>query len=474
MGEWGVVMSERVKQLGRLQDRYSLWLFLGTFVVFVITANRIDINVINDTLFVARPAWTLATQGSLNLENLPAFSGTSWTFLFDGHQRTDRFPGAILFTVPFSFVIRTGTFSLISSGVAAAVACAGAVTLMHRVLLTLVSKKTALGAALVLAFGTSVWSVASDAIWTEGPTMLALGLSMWALTQQRWFLAGAGYAFAILCRPHTAVFALVAGVWESRQRRSWLPMIKVGVVSALGFAGLLLWNKVNSGLWDIFPGTYGGRIASATDTNPGGQATSFEWTNDLISTFFAPLRGIFVYSPFLLLVLPGLRRAWKVAPTWVRSSAIGGVVYLVVQLAGNSWIGGPIFGYRLILPSLFAWWPLLVLAYQQWTVRRPWSRITFYVLALVSIWWFAQGALVFPVEYFYTNPLDYVYWRSWNVPLFARFAGVSGWIFGLATAAAVAGAVYVTNDPEPVSVTKPSTKQLKKKQGKKSQSKKSG
>ena len=44
----------------------------------------------------------------------------------------------------------------------------------------------------------------------------------------------------------------------------------------------------------------------------------------------------------------------------------------------------------------------------------------------------------------------------------------------LATAAAVAGAVYVTNDPEPVSVTKPSTKQLKKKQGKKSQSKKSG
>ena len=81
---------------------------------------------------------------------------------------------------------------------------------------------------------------------------------------------------------------------------------------------------------------------------------------------------------------------------------------------------------------------------------------------------------MFPVEYFYTNPLDYVYWRSWNVPLFARFAGVSGWIFGLATAAAVAGAVYVTNDPEPVSVTKPSTKQLKKKQGKKSQSKKSG
>ena len=113
MGEWGVVMSERVKQLGRLQDRYSLWLFLGTCVVFVITANRIDINVINDTLFVARPAWTLATQGSLNLENLPAFPGTSWTFLFDGHQRTDRFPGAILFTVPFSFVIRTETFSLI-------------------------------------------------------------------------------------------------------------------------------------------------------------------------------------------------------------------------------------------------------------------------------------------------------------------------------------------------------------------------
>ncbi|MCX6417964.1 MAG: hypothetical protein NTU50_00640 [Actinobacteria bacterium] len=56
---------------------------------------------------------------------------------------------------------------------------------------------------------------------------------------------------------------------------------------------------------------------------------------------------------------------------------------------------------------------------------------------------------------------------------------MSGWIFGLATAAAVAGAVYVTNDPVPDPVTKPSAKQPNKqqpstKQGKKSQSKKSG
>jgi hypothetical protein len=51
---------------------------------------------------------------------------------------------------------------------------------------------------------------------------------------------------------------------------------------------------------------------------------------------------------------------------------------------------------------------------------------------------------------------------------------VSGWIFGLAAAAAVAGAVYVTNDPEPDPVTKPSRNQPNKKQGKKSQSKKSG
>ena len=47
-------------------------------------------------------------------------------------------------------------------------------------------------------------------------------------------------------------------------------------------------------------------------------------------------------------------------------------------------------------------------------------------------------------------------------------------VFAADVFAAVAGAVYVTNDPEPDPVTKPSTKQPNKKQGKKSQSKKSG
>ena len=423
------------------QDKTSILLFIGVLIVMVWTANRSLTFYSNDVIYVARPAWTLGLGGTLDIGRFTPTDIANWSFTYNGETRSDRFPGAILFAALFYAIGRPNLFTMVPAAVAAAFACAVAATVLHRLLLGIVRPRTALGGALIFAFGTSMWSVASDAIWTEGPVIMGLALATWAMTRQSWVLAGLGYAFAIFSRPHTAVFAAVSGIWEGVTRRSIVPVLKVGLASALGFAGLLLWNKLNSGRWDIFPGSYGGRISGATTSGTYGQASGGERLADYSATFFSPLRGVFVYSPFLLLLLPGLVRAWRIAPSWVRSTAIAGVVYLVVQLAGNSWFGGGgIFGYRLILPSLFAWWPLLALSWDQWTAKRTWSRYIFYALTAASVWWFAQGSLVFRLDYVNANPNEFLEWQSWNVPRILDWAGPFGW---LAAALFVAGLFFI-------------------------------
>jgi hypothetical protein len=41
--------------------------------------------------------------------------------------------------------------------------------------------------------------------------------------------------------------------------------------------------------------------------------------------------GLFVWSPFLLALLPGLRPAWRAAPDWVQGFALTGGAYLLVH-----------------------------------------------------------------------------------------------------------------------------------------------
>jgi len=425
------------------QNHASILLFVGVLIVYIYCANRSLTYFSNDIIYIVRPAWTLGTGGSLNIEQFPDFTTiANWSFQYDGHTRSDRFPGAILLSALFYGVARPDDFTIVPAAVAAAFASAVTVLALHRVLLALVRPRTALAGALLFAFGTSVWTVAADGIWTEGPTMMGIALATWAMSKQSWLLAGLGYGFAIMSRPHAAVFAAVTGLWAGVSQRSIIPVLKVAATSGLGLALLLVYVRINSGQWDIFQGTYGGRIdaSTTTDSFAGGQANTAQWISDYAATFFSPLRGVFAYSPFLLLALPGLIRAWRVAPHWVKSTAVSGVVYLVIQLQGNTWFGGGgIYGYRLILPSLLAWWPLLTIAFEQWTEKAKWSRYGFYGLAGVSVWWFAPGALIFRQNYIDANVSQFTEWWSWHPSLYVRWAGPFGWA---AAAVFVAALVY--------------------------------
>lgn len=130
------------------------------------------------------------------------------------------------------------------------------------------------------------------------------------------------------------------------------------------------------------------------------RAASFDLVNYFGNVALAlvhPVRGLFVYSPFLIFLIPGLPAAWRKAPGWVQGSAIGGVLYLLFQLKANRYSGGDSFwGYRYPLEALAAAGPLLLLSYTEW-IRQQSAllRRLFLYAAVGSIVLTAMGAIYF-------------------------------------------------------------------------------
>ncbi|CAB4880786.1 unannotated protein [freshwater metagenome] len=451
--------------------KVSLVLFAVLFSIFMATSSAFfstsdgrggHLLPSNDAVYTAFPAWTLVHDKSLNIEKIGTEYGlpTGWGFApkgylnaikdgkvigqqhVDGRFVSDRFPGGIFLAVPFYAIAQQKIFTMTPSDVAAAFATALAMVFLFQMLLALVPRRFALAGTVLFSFGTAVWTVPADALWSESPTLLALSISGWALSRSSNVGAGIGYALAVFSRPHTAVIAATTGIWQSIVQRTLRPVLTIGGISVLGLALLVGYNKINAGKWAILTGSYAARPGAAVSLGSGGQAKPTLWITDYIYTFISPLHGLFVYSPFLLLLIPGLYMAWKATPSWVHSSAVGGLVYLIVQLAGNSYTGGiGFFGYRLIIVPLFLVTPLLVKSFELWTFPRTWARRTFGVLAAVSIWWFAVASVV-SAELFgnITKVTKEYTWTTWQIPtaiaqskpgaflLATVFVGVVAWL----------------------------------------------
>ncbi|HEX4687614.1 MAG TPA: hypothetical protein VH228_12585, partial [Nocardioides sp.] len=77
----------------------------------------------------------------------------------------------------------------------------------------------------------------------------------------------------------------------------------------------------------------------------------------------SPGRGILVWTPVVLLLLPALVRSWRSLPDWSRALVYGGIAYTFLQGALNRYSGGDLFyGYRLGLEFLACATPALALS----------------------------------------------------------------------------------------------------------------
>jgi len=242
----------------------------------------------------------------------------------------------------------------------ATVLVAGSAVLLYWSCLAFGPPRRALLVALSYGLGTCVWSMSSQSLWQQAPTvfLLSLGLlSMTRLDRGRAWSAGAGAAFAaaVVCRP-TALFVGAAfGVWLAIRDRRALGFFVLGTLPFAIF--LAVYNASMFGSPFRFGQT---ETAVATALSKTGSPAVWQtppWIG-LTGLLLSPSRGLLIFSPFLGFALWGACLAWK-GEAWrlLRPVSVAFVLLLILSSLWFDWWGGHSFGYRLIADLM----PLLAL-----------------------------------------------------------------------------------------------------------------
>jgi hypothetical protein len=219
-------------------------------------------------------------------------------------------------------------------------------------------RRLAIVCGLVLAFGTSAWSVASRSLWQHGPALLMLALGLLALdgvfpakgypprghATHRIFAAGASLAFAIAVRPTNAIALVLVGavlLWKRRH------LIVSYVAAAL--VVLVPWIVIT-------------RLAYGTWFQPYDSAARLGHRAPLLeavgANLISPSRGLLVFSPICVLAVVGvvisvLRSSFGMLEA-VSAAAVPS--YLLAVSLYPEWWAGNTFGPRYMsetLPFLF-------------------------------------------------------------------------------------------------------------------------
>jgi hypothetical protein len=225
---------------------------------------------------------------------------------------------------------------------------ASAVALLYLLLRRRAPPADALLLALAFAFGTNTWVIGSQALWQHGLAELLLVsvllLVTGSCTTFRAVAAGALFGLIAGNRPPDLLLAVTLGVYGlgwAGQRARWMAAgaaVPIGLVLAYNVA--IVGN---------FMGGYG--IPDRRGFFDHGLLTG------VAGLLFSPTRGLFVFSPFLLLVPAALRHGLRDRGIRPLTLAVGvGALAQVLFYAKADWRAGFSWGPRWLTDLL----PLLV------------------------------------------------------------------------------------------------------------------
>jgi Dolichyl-phosphate-mannose-protein mannosyltransferase len=204
--------------------------------------------------------------------------------------------------------------------------------------------------ATVYALGTSSFSTSSQALWQHGPSQLFITLTMYWLVRgisEPRFSAYAGFALAsaVLCRPTNALMAAPIVAYLICHRRDQLiGFLLAALPPALCLAAYNL-HYFGSPLTTGFIGTTGpSRIWGSA---PLLFSTPFR--EGLAGVLGSPGRGLFVYSPILIVSVVGMVMVWKdPKPVLLRYLSLAPLPVLMLTAKWLNWWGGGSYGPRLL------------------------------------------------------------------------------------------------------------------------------
>jgi len=420
--------------------------FLTAIVVYNANLRQISSD---DTRAARYVPISLLREGNLALDEFfPSVTGDTlpyYLFEKDGH-RYDSYPLitpliALPVYVPLVYAglpLSDYQLATFASKVAASVQTAAAVAVFFLLACRMVGARRledqgaagALFATVVIAFGTSLWSTASQGLYTHPTAVLGLTVALHSLLSGRPLLAGLAAGIAASARPAVALAAaILAGAAWFLGDRSARPVARYA--AGVGTVGLLTFGHK---IW-LFGDLVGSDIAAKN-------AMWFEWAGtttvfggNVVEGFFGslvnPSRGLLVHSPILLFALAGAWSVWRVRladsevmrPRLViaRVSSIAALVVALLYGRHIVWWGAHGYGAKYltdVLPFLALMVPFGVgcagwCARAQPVARRTALRSAAAILLLWSIGVQVIGVTSHPSTWLFDKNPPY-YERLWD------------------------------------------------------------
>jgi alpha-1,2-mannosyltransferase len=194
---------------------------------------------------------------------------------------------------------------------------------------------------------------------------------------------GLGGVLLLWARPHAAVIVAVVGLFTAWREQRIGIALRAGLPGLISLPLLCAWTHWVYGSWSPFP-LYGSGAFSQVEQS------MFDLKNQA-AMWVSPDRGLFVFTPVLLVLLPTLVRVWRELPSWSTTLLVAGLTYTGLQAALISYSGGyPIYGYRYGLEFLACATPALAFAacraagWARWALA-PVLALQFTVIALGAV-----------------------------------------------------------------------------------------
>jgi hypothetical protein len=246
------------------------------------------------------------------------------------------------------------------------------------------SERWSLALVLLYFFGTSVRTIASQALWQHAGVHLAIAVALWFLFLTRlvplWreFAAGVALGFGAVVRQTTAM--LVPFVPAANIRATILAVVG----AAIGAIPLLVYNAY----------AFGNPLEQGYGTKPFDTSP----IAGLYGILLSPSRGLFVYEPYMLfafativLIKPSRGhlelRLLSLAYAWAATA--------ILYSTYAEWWGGRVFGPRFLddlAPALFL---LIAWGIGNGLLARLSARIAFGICAAWSLIIFQAAAFVY-------------------------------------------------------------------------------
>ena len=268
--------------------------------------------------------------------------------------------------------------------VAAATIEVAATLLLWSVMRRFASERWSLALVLIYFLGTSVRTIASQALWQHAGVHLAVALALWLVLVVRpvswWRDLVAGFALGLGAVVRQTTALLVPFVPAGRVRATSYAFIG----AAIGIAPLLAYNAL----------AFGNPLEQGYGTKPFDASPLV----GLYGLLLSPSRGLFIYEPYMLFAIVAavmLKPERALVEQRLLSLAYAWMTTAIVYATYVEWWGGRVFGPRFLddlAPVLFA---LLAWGIGRGLLSRIVVRIGFWLCALWSLVIFQAAAFVY-------------------------------------------------------------------------------